>query len=809
MAHRVAQDGGLMKSFLLPGLILFAMGALGRADPMIDAGAYPDDAAAAKAWVASGGSPPAVMREVGGQKALTFTCPFSRSTISRGSWDLAVKLDLAEAEGVEMEMFCGDAAPISGFTLYFQTANGWRVVTFPPPRAGAWRTVTFRKSEARDEGAPGGWDAIRTLRLAAWKGGSTDTSFHIRNLRRIGVPGEDTRILVVRNGADAKDGFADGMSKALGALGLRHALVAESALRPELLARVDLVILPHNPLMPKVAADALAAFAGRGGKLLICYAVPPALREIVGLKSGRHLRPAAQGQFSFIEPAGSVFPGAPKRTAQASWNINAVELLPGRARVLAHWFDAEGRDTGFPAVTASEHVVFLSHVLLGDDRENKARLLLAMVGLLRPDCWREVIAAHRAEMENIGEFDSFAEARTALMRQTKPGSEARTRVEEVARLREEADAALREGQFARALDTTDLAVRRLREAFCMAQEPKPGEFRAMWCHSAFGVKGMSWDEAIERLKASGFTAIMPNMLWGGVAFYPSQVLPQAASAVEKGDQVAACLAACRKYGIQCHVWKVNWNLGHEVPPEFLEKMRAEGRLQRSSAGVEEPWLCPSNPANLAMEREALLELARNYAIDGIHFDYIRYPDSDHCFCAPCRERFEKATGKPVEKWPRDVLANGPRREEWIAWCQGNINELVRTTSEQVRKVRPGIKVSAAVFRNWDVDSRTVMQDWKLWCEQGWLDFVCPMDYTVNNSTYDAWVRRQKQLAGPAALIPGIGASATGIRLEADAVATQIGITRRHGTQGFIIFNYGEREAREILPMLGLGITRKE
>ncbi len=798
-----------MKTLLLLGTFGLVSGLLCHAESLIDAGAYADDAAAAKAWVAQAGSPPTMMREVDGRRALTFACPFSTSDIGRGCWDRAVKLDLSEAEGVQLDVFCADAGPVSNFSLYFETGGGWRSVTFSPRRANAWETITLRKSDAREEGAPGGWDAIKTLRLAAWKGDNKDATFYIRNLRRIGVPGEDTRILVARNGADAKDDYAEGMSKALSHLGLRHALVAETTLRPELLGKVDLVILPHNPLLPQDVAAALATFAQRGGKLLICYALPQALREVAGLKSGKHQMPTSSGQFSFIEPVADAFAGAPKKTAQASWNINSVELVPGKASVLARWSDAAGQDTGLPAITASEQVVFLSHVLLGDDRENKARLLLAMIGRLRPESWREVIAMHRAEMERIAAFDGYAAAHATLLKTTKLGSEARTRLEEAARLRKEADAALREAQYAKALDTTDLATRRLREAFCLAQEPKAGEFRAMWCHSAFGVAGLSWDAAIQRLKDNGFTAVMPNMLWGGVAYYPSQVLPQAASAVEKGDQIAACLAACRKHGIQCHVWKVDWNLGHEVPPAFVEKMRAEGRLQRSSGGVEEPWLCPSNPANLAMERESLLDVARRYAIDGIHFDYIRYPDSDHCFCTPCRERFEKTTGKPVAQWPRDVLAKGPRREEWISWCQGNINTLVRTTSEQVRRVRPGIKVSAAVFRNWDVDRNVVMQDWKLWCEKGWLDFVCPMNYTPNDSTYDAWVRRQTQLAGPAGLVPGIGASSTGVTLEADAVISQIEITRKHGTQGFIIFNYGEREARDILPMLGLGATKRK
>jgi hypothetical protein len=36
---------------------------------------------------------------------------------------------------------------------------------------------------------------------------------------------------------------------------------------------------------------------------------------------------------------------------------------------------------------------------------------------------------------------------------------------------------------------------------------------------------------------------------------------------------------------------------------------------------------------------------------------------------------------------------------------------------------------------------------------------------------------------------------------------QIEITREQRTRGFILFNYGEREAKETIPLLGLGLRR--
>ncbi|MGD0113303.1 MAG: hypothetical protein ABSD48_15695 [Armatimonadota bacterium] len=99
-----------------------------------------------------------------------------------------------------------------------------------------------------------------------------------------------------------------------------------------------------------------------------------------------------------------------------------------------------------------------------------------------------------------------------------------------------------------------------------------------------------------------------------------------------------------------HVWKVNWNLSG-APEEFVERMRAEGRMQRTRSGSETGWLCPANPANSQLERDSLLEVVRKYDVDGIHFDYIRYENQDNCCCDGCRQCFEESAGVKVADWP--------------------------------------------------------------------------------------------------------------------------------------------------------------
>ena len=596
----------------LPGAALRAEPSAGE---VIDDCRYATDAAAAAAWHPMAGTAKAQAATVAGRQVMRLPCNFTATKIERASWDRNVKLDLASSRGVQFKVLCRDLSPVSYFSIYFQSGEGWYHAAFFPESAGGWNTIQIDKTEMKPEGKPAGWGQIRTVRISAWRGKDVSTEFYLSDLR---------------------------------------------------------ATEPLPPPSPRRTAES-------------------AITDI--------------GQIASFESYQDA--------------TNQIARLKGQ-----------------------------------DQRVAKA---LAATGALRGSALK--LAAEQ----------KFPEATTQTM----------------------------------------AARQQLLEAFCLAQKPLPGEFRAFWCHSAFGVQGLNWDEAIRRLAENGFTAILPNMLWGGAAFYESKVLPVAAQVAERGDQIRQCLAACRKYGVQMHVWKVDWNLGSAAPKAFVEKMRQAGRLQANSQGKEQLWLCPSDPDNQQLEIAAMLEVVRNYDVDGIHFDYIRYPDSDHCFCAGCKERFQRTSGATLTQWPGDVLGNGPLRQQWLEWRRSNITTVVRSVSEQARAIKPRIKISAAVFRNWVVDRDGVGQDWKLWCDKGYLDFVCPMDYTPINSRFENMVSQQVEWAGRTPCYPGLGVSASSSRFGVDRAIEQIGITRGHQTHGFVIFNYGVKESEGLLPMLGMGITRKE
>ena len=194
--------------------------------------------------------------------------------------------------------------------------------------------------------------------------------------------------------------------------------------------------------------------------------------------------------------------------------------------------------------------------------------------------------------------------------------------------------------------------------------------------------------------------------------------------------------------------------------------------------------------------------------DGIHFDYVRYPDSRTCFCDGCKERFEAFLGKKIVGWPKTFRNDPAQAAAWRNFRCSNVSALVRGVAQEVRRVAPGVKISAAVFNDFRTTPESVGQDWKKWTDEGLLDFVCPMDYTDSHVRFDHLLDIQSEIDRKVPVYPGIGLSSTGAGVEnrARRVAEQILIARKRGYRGFTIFNF-DGAAIEVLPKLSLGLTR--
>jgi uncharacterized lipoprotein YddW (UPF0748 family) len=740
-------------------------------------------------------------------------CDFSRKP-DRCYWDREVKLDLTKFGRFLLRVHVKDPQAISNGTIYFQSGNGWFSGRLSTASAG-WQTVSLWKSDFRIEESPSGWDQINRIRLSFWNANDTDTVVAVDDLEAVA---DDIMIVmgdlsIRKNSSEARSvqQYADSMAKTLETLGLQFGVVNDTDVESGALSGCKLAILPYNPDTSEKEQKAIERFVKSGGKIMLFYSLPERLAKLVGLENTGGMSAEYPGQFSAIQIKPEFADGAPEVITQGSWRTTISKPIDPKTKIIGEWIDTDGKKSDIPAITFHPNGTFMGHVLRPSDPINKGQMLIALFGKLVPDM-RQTLA--EAVIQNVGKqagFGSFSKASEFIMSNSEAVS-ATQRVESLLHLVESkellisAERMSEDNQYGEVLRTTRRATEEFQEAFFRSFPSRKGEFRALWCHSAFGIPGWDWDKAIEHIKSNGFSAIVPNMLWAGLAYYPSEVLPVAEEIKEKGDQIEQCLKACRKHGVQIHVWKVNWNLSR-APEEFVKRLRKEGRLQMDRAGNEVRWLCPSDPRNYKLELDSMLEIVRKYDVDGIHFDYIRYPNMNSCYCSNCKERFEKSSGLKVKNWPEDVI-NGVYAEEFVNWKCGNITRLVKAVSEQARKINPKIKISAAVFRDYPGCRRNVGQDWKVWIDSGYLDFVCPMDYSANNDQFGNWVANQMTVVNKKIpLYPGVGASAPG--LPPEQVAMQIQTAQKLGADGFIIFNYDLSVAKDVLPALSKGLTKME
>jgi len=770
---------------------------------LVDACAYPTLESARVAWAPLERDTPPVEQVVeGGRSRLALRLNFATNDTWRVSWDRIGQWDLSACQTIRVDASVSGDRP-AGLILYLHSGGGWyraNVSAVPGEE-----TVELPRKEFTTEDMPGGWDRIDRIRLSVLREDGAERRVLLSGIAGIARP---AHVVVYRNDAGVRNepgvpDYVRRMGDTLDRLSISYEILGDREVAAGRLAGKKIAILPLNPVLPQKAAAGLEAFVAGGGKLIVCYRLSAPVDRLLGIGSVGTLQGDAQlHSFSFTSTAGR----DPITVVQNSWLANRV--MPGKGTdIRAVWTGTNGVPSKEPAITSNAGGFFIGHVLTPGDEPHKDLLIQELVGELWPGMWQGVCRTRAANLGKVAGFKNEVDLRKAILANRATSGNEKVldnRIAEADRLTDLAKAALRDtANPARASECLAHAHEALTQAYATSVAPRTGEFRAVWCHSPTGVSDLTWDEAMKRLADAGFTAIIPNLCWGDSAAYKSTIVPRAPD-IER-DELAECLAAARKHGIAVHVWRVNWNLFGRTEPRRVAELRAAGRLQVDRAGKPVDWLCPSNPENQKLELDALLEIARNYDVAGLHFDYIRYPGSESCFCPGCRQRFEACNGAPVRNWPADVTS-GPLRKPYLQFRRDNISRLVAAVSKQARLVRPGIKISAAVFPDWAGARDDVGQDWKLWVERGYLDFVCPMQYTDNAFQFGAETQQNAKLvAGKIPLIPGIGAT---LGLSPDGTLQQILAARRQGVPGFILFNY-DRALLDHLDLLRLGATRRE
>ncbi len=788
-------------------LLLSTIGTVGH-ETVIDDFQYQNNSSAQATWGKStwGSSEIKVVTD-GNRKVLRVNPVFGdKESLERVTIDGSLKKILTSFSQFQIEIKLLSPPTGERIALYLRSGDGWYVGGATVKSSG-WQNLIFTPSQFSVEGKPAGWDKIDGIRLSLWKGKGKNCSFLLRrfsateNLVGIVVPDD------LPENETTSYRTAETFEKLLSPYGIQIDRLTASSIERGGIGNRKLIILPHLPILSNEGYEVLNRYMKQGGKLFVCYRIPKAIETTLGIKQGTYYKPQKEGtKYASIRFNNTEIDGLPQNVKQASWNITTGVPIGHQAKVIGYWFDESGKNTQHAALFKSDRGIYFSHVPVLDDFNNKSLMVTALLGNLQPKLWNEIMTTSLNQTTQIGHCLT-PELLTEHIKETQ-GADGVEKLKHVNSMQKTIAALLSSGKGHQALLTSRSYRQKLSELYLRGEPSRKVEARAFWEHAGTGAYPGDWDRSLKELSEAGFNMIIPNMLWGTAAHYKSDVLPRSDTYEKYGDQIEQCVKAAKKYGMEVHVWKVNFNSYHRTPKEHLEKLEKEGRLQVDIDGKVQPWLNPAHPKNQELEKQAMLEVVRNYDVAGIHFDYIRYPNSSMSFDGYSRKKFEKEANLKVKNWPRDCYRGGILEEQYTNFRAKQITKLVKAVSKEARKIKPNIKISAAVFRDYPGCRKSVAQDWVLWTKEGYIDFLCHMDYTGNDQQYAKWLKDQRKLVGKDFLLyPGIGASSSRSTLFSDRVAGQIRLSRQLGANGFTIFNYNEATAKRVIPGLKLGTLK--
>ena len=301
------------------------------------------------------------------------------------------------------------------------------------------------------------------------------------------------------------------------------------------------------------------------------------------------------------------------------------------------------------------------------------------------------------------------------------------------------------------------------------RQSSPREVRAVWLTT---IGGLDWPkgyarsaegierqkkqfcEQLDRFRDMGMNTVLFQTRIRGTVVYPSEMEPwdgclSGRPGVAPGyDALAFATEECHRRGMTLQAWVVafplmNYNVARQLGKQALPSVRPE-LCKRAG----DHWMMdPGVPATADYLAKICAEIVKKYDVDGIHLDYIRYPERGIPFN-------DDVTFRRYGK--------GMNRNEWR---RGNVTRCVEKIHAAVKSIKPWVVLSCSPvgkhddlprFSSYGWNARTaVAQDVQSWMKRGIMDEIYPMMYFSGNHFYPFaldWVED----CGGRIVTPGLG-----------------------------------------------------
>jgi hypothetical protein len=246
----------------------------------------------------------------------------------------------------------------------------------------------------------------------------------------------------------------------------------------------------------------------------------------------------------------------------------------------------------------------------------------------------------------------------------------------------------------------------------------------------------------------------------GLVFYASRIAPRAPG-YETFDALGETIQAAHLQGLKVRAWMPQFHdqVAAVAHPAWQMNALQQGRV-RPYIGRDsrEFFLNPLNSAARDYQRSLIEEITRDYDVDGIVVDWLRFDDYNMDLGDETRAKFKASAG--FDPIAIDFSKDNPQRRQWNTWRSTEIANHVKRLRFALDAIKSGVELGAYIL---PPEFNEVAQDAAQFSDA--LAFLSPMAYYEDWGFPPSWVVRKllpetADRAGRAAIIPVFDESLT-------------------------------------------------
>lgn len=213
----------------------------------------------------------------------------------------------------------------------------------------------------------------------------------------------------------------------------------------------------------------------------------------------------------------------------------------------------------------------------------------------------------------------------------------------------------------------------------------------------------------------------------------------------KEDPFALLIQQAHRAGIQVHAWinllSLSANSEALIIKKFGKEILTKNLEEKKSLDDykidDQYFLEPGDPRVRGELVKLVQEIVLEYPqLDGIQFDYIRYPDKNPFYGHTKTNiaRFKIATGSKTDAEDSPL---------WKNWKRRQVTELLELLVAKTRQLKPNIQISTTGCVPYVRAYHEAFQDWPSWIESGLVDFVTLMTYPEKLEEFAKYIQEAK------------------------------------------------------------------